>query len=207
MARSKQIPEFEIEVDGEPYVWRLQRLPQWSSDAAEWRGMAIGVRHKEGQREAVLEFPPGQQPRYGAAQLKASQIAPALEQIAEELGDGGLPVGPGDADHQEIPRRLPVERGRQAGHDRPDGARGDKRLHDGHVFASDAVDRGAVGLLCLGALFLGTSGGRELVVAVVVVGPALTVLVAATAPSMRTTHWVALLTQLRTCGRLGSISA
>jgi hypothetical protein len=36
---------------------------------------------------------------------------------------------------------------------------------------------GAVGLLCLGALFFGTSGGRELVVAVVV-GPALTVLVA-----------------------------
>lgn len=34
---------------------------------------------------------------------------------------------------------------------------------------------GAVGLLCLGALFLGTSGGRELVVAVVVLGPALTV--------------------------------
>jgi hypothetical protein len=40
---------------------------------------------------------------------------------------------------------------------------------------------GAVGLLCFGALFLGTSGGRELVVAVVVVGPALTVLVAVAA--------------------------
>jgi len=37
---------------------------------------------------------------------------------------------------------------------------------------------GAVGLLCLGALCLGTSGGRELVVAVVVVGPTLTVAVA-----------------------------
>jgi len=37
---------------------------------------------------------------------------------------------------------------------------------------------GAVGLLCLSALFFGTSGGRELVVAVVVVGPALTVPVA-----------------------------
>lgn len=36
---------------------------------------------------------------------------------------------------------------------------------------------GAVGLLCLGALFLGTSGGRLLVVAVVVLGPALTVAV------------------------------
>ncbi len=36
--------------------------------------MAIAVRHKEGQREAVLEFPMGPQPRYGAPQLKASQI-------------------------------------------------------------------------------------------------------------------------------------
>jgi hypothetical protein len=35
---------------------------------------------------------------------------------------------------------------------------------------------GAVGLLCFGALLLGTWGGRELVVAVVGLGPALTVL-------------------------------
>ena len=78
MARTKQSDEFEIEVGGEPYVWRLQRQPQWSSDTAGWRGMAIAVRHKEGLREAVLEFPPGPQPRYGAPQLKASQIAPGL---------------------------------------------------------------------------------------------------------------------------------
>lgn len=52
MARTKQGSEFEIAVDGEPYVWRLQRQPQWSSDTAGWRGMAIAVRHKEGQREA-----------------------------------------------------------------------------------------------------------------------------------------------------------
>lgn len=78
MARTKQIPEFEIEVDGEPYVWRLQRRPHWSSSAADRRGMAIAVRHKAGQREAVLEFPPGPQPRYGAPQLQPSQIAPEL---------------------------------------------------------------------------------------------------------------------------------
>jgi hypothetical protein len=84
MARTKHIPEFEIEVGGEPYVWRLQRLPQWSSDANEWRGKAIAVRHKEGQREAVLEFPPGQQPRFGAPQLKASKIS--LELVARGIG-------------------------------------------------------------------------------------------------------------------------
>jgi hypothetical protein len=78
MARTKQSSEFEIEVDGEPYVWRLQRQPQWSSDSANWRGMAIAVRHRDGRREAVLEFPPGKQPRFGAPQLKASQIAKEL---------------------------------------------------------------------------------------------------------------------------------
>ena len=97
MARTKQIPEFEIEVDGEPYVWRLQRLPQWSSDAGNWRGMAIAVRHKDGQREAVLEFPPGPQPRYGAPQLKSSQIAPALvaKAIASAIVAGWEPLSRG----------------------------------------------------------------------------------------------------------------
>lgn len=97
MARTKLIPEFEIEVGGEPYVWRLQRLPQWSSDANEWRGKAIAVRHKEGQREAVLEFPAGPQPRFGAPVLKASQIPPALvaNAIASAIAAGWEPLSRG----------------------------------------------------------------------------------------------------------------
>ena len=97
MARTKQIPEFEIDVDGAPYLWRLQRLPQWSSDAASWRGMALAVRHKEGQREAVLEFPPGPQPRYGAPQLKPSQIARDLvtRAITSALAAGWEPLSRG----------------------------------------------------------------------------------------------------------------
>jgi hypothetical protein len=97
MARTKQSPGFEIEVDGEAYVWRLQRRPQWSSDTAGWRGMAIAVRHREGQREAVLEFPPGPQPRYGAAQLQPSQIAPALVAagIASAIAAGWEPLSRG----------------------------------------------------------------------------------------------------------------
>lgn len=83
MARTKQSPEFEIEVDGEPYVWRLQRQPQWSRDTAGWRGMAIAVRHQEGQREAVLEFPPGPQPKYGAPHLQPAQIP--LELVARAI--------------------------------------------------------------------------------------------------------------------------
>ena len=97
MAGSKQRDEFEIVVGGDPYVWRLQRQPQWSSDIAGWQGMALSVRHKEGLREAVLEFPPGPQPRYGAPQLKASQIAPKLvaKAIASAIAAGWEPLSRG----------------------------------------------------------------------------------------------------------------
>jgi hypothetical protein len=97
LASHKQKAEFEITVGGEPYVWRLQRQPQWSSDVAGWRGMALAVRHQEGQREAVLEFPPGPQPRYGAPQLKPSQIAPDLvaRAIASAVAAGWEPLSRG----------------------------------------------------------------------------------------------------------------
>ncbi len=97
MARTKQNPEFEIDVDGEPYLWRLQRQPQWSSDNANWRGMAIAARHREGQREAVMEFPPGPQPRYGAPQLQSSQIPPELvaRAIASAILAGWEPLSRG----------------------------------------------------------------------------------------------------------------
>jgi hypothetical protein len=97
MARTKHSPEFEIEVDGEPYVWRVQRQPQWSSDAANWRGMAIAARHKEGKREAVLEFPPGQQPSFGAPKVQSSQIAKDIvaKAIASALVAGWEPLSRG----------------------------------------------------------------------------------------------------------------
>ncbi len=96
MAKIRQ-SEIETVVDGETYVWRLQRRPQWSSDTAGWRGMAIAVRHKEGQREAVVEFPPGPQPRFGAPQLHASQISPALvaRAIASAISAGWEPLSRG----------------------------------------------------------------------------------------------------------------
>jgi hypothetical protein len=97
MARNNQNPEFEIKVDGEAYVWRIQRQPQWSSDTAGWRGMAIAVRHQEGQREAVVEFPPGRQPKYGAPQLQPSQIGSELvaRAIASAIGAGWEPLSRG----------------------------------------------------------------------------------------------------------------
>jgi len=97
MARNKQNPEFEIEVGGEPFVWRLQRQPQWSSDTNAFRGMAIAVRHAEGQREAVVEFPAGQQPKFGAPTLKPAMINPDLvaKAIASAIEAGWEPMSRG----------------------------------------------------------------------------------------------------------------
>ena len=97
MARTKQGSEFEIQVGGEPYVWRLHRQPGWSSDSAERHGMAIAVRHLEGQREAVLDFPPGPQPRFGAPQLKASRIPVDLvaKAIVSAIAAGWEPLSRG----------------------------------------------------------------------------------------------------------------
>ncbi|MDP1632973.1 MAG: hypothetical protein Q8L66_16285 [Caulobacter sp.] len=97
MARINQNPEFDIEVDGDPYVWRIQRQPQWSSDSNAFQGKALAVRHKEGQREAVIEFPAGKQPKYGAPMLKPDQIAPELvaTAIASAIAAGWDPLSRG----------------------------------------------------------------------------------------------------------------
>ena len=97
MAKINQAPEFPIEVDGAPYVWRLQRQPQWSSDTNAWRGMAIAVRHQEGQREAVIEFPPIPAPRRGTPLLQAGKIAPEVvaRAIASAIAAGWEPLSRG----------------------------------------------------------------------------------------------------------------
>lgn len=92
MSKSKKA-EFEIKVGGEPYVWRLQRVPAWSSDAHAFVGMAIALRHAEGQREAVVEFPAPPQPRYGAPILKANHVDLKLvaNAIVSAIGAGWDP--------------------------------------------------------------------------------------------------------------------
>jgi hypothetical protein len=89
--------EFEIDVAGEAYVWRLQRLPQWSSDSNEWRGKAIAVRHRDGKREAVVEFPAEPPPKFGAPPLKASQIPKSLvaRAIESAIAAGWSPMSRG----------------------------------------------------------------------------------------------------------------
>jgi hypothetical protein len=90
-------PDLEIVVDGEPYVWRLQRLPQWSNNTMEWRGKAIAVRHKEGKRETVIEFPPEPPPKFGTPPLKASQIPKTLvaRAITSAIAAGWNPMSRG----------------------------------------------------------------------------------------------------------------
>ena len=97
MARTKQAPEFDIEVGGDPFVWRIHRVPGWSSDTASRHGMALALRHKEGQREAVVEFPPGPEPRYGAPLLKPAQIPPKLvaKSITSAIAAGWDPLSRG----------------------------------------------------------------------------------------------------------------
>jgi hypothetical protein len=97
MAQKKRNPEAPIEVDGEPYVWRVQRQPQWSSDAADWRGLAIAVRHQEGQREAVLEFRPTPAPRRGTPSILPAQVRPEVvaKAIAAAIAAGWDPLSRG----------------------------------------------------------------------------------------------------------------
>lgn len=59
--------------------------------------MAITVRHAEGKREAVVEFPPGPEPRYGAPLLKASRIPQDLiaRAIASAIAAGWDPLSRG----------------------------------------------------------------------------------------------------------------
>lgn len=78
MAQKTRKTEVEIEVEGQGYVWRVQRQPVWSTDAAGWRGMAIAVRHLDGQREAVLEFPPAPPPRRGTPLIQPALISPQV---------------------------------------------------------------------------------------------------------------------------------
>lgn len=82
MAQKKKNPEVEIKVDGETYVWRVQRQPVWAYDTAGWRGMAIAVRHSEGLREAVLEFPPAPPPRKGTPLIAPGQVPVQVVQKA-----------------------------------------------------------------------------------------------------------------------------
>ena len=45
-----------LEVDGDTYEWEIRRQPQPRA-GGQWDGMAISLRLKDFQREAVIQFP------------------------------------------------------------------------------------------------------------------------------------------------------
>jgi hypothetical protein len=97
MAQKKRNPETEIDVDGEAYVWRIQRLPQRSGKPSDWHGLAIAVRHKDGQREAVLEFPAGPAPKRGSTLIPPPLVPPEVvaKAIASAIEAGWHPLSRG----------------------------------------------------------------------------------------------------------------
>ena len=96
MARNRLNPEYKIQVGGEPYVWRLQRAAQDSGKLSERSGMALAVRHQDGQREAVLEFPPGPQPRFAASRIQDdANCAIVSRAIASAVAAGWEPLSRG----------------------------------------------------------------------------------------------------------------
>jgi hypothetical protein len=97
MARTKQTHEYEIEVGGEPYIWRVQSRPQESGKDSDRRGMTLAVRLKEGQREAILEFPPGPQPKFGAPKLQTADIPTDIvaRAVASAIAAGWDPLSRG----------------------------------------------------------------------------------------------------------------
>jgi hypothetical protein len=59
--------------------------------------MAIAVRHREGLREAVLEFPPAPPPRRGTPLIQPAQIPPQIvtKAIASAIAAGWEPLSRG----------------------------------------------------------------------------------------------------------------
>ena len=94
---AKQNPDFEIVIGGQTYLWRLQSQPQWPRNKSEWRGMSLAVRHLEGKREAIVQFPADRQPRYGAPMLKAERLDTHLVKaaITSALAAGWEPLSRG----------------------------------------------------------------------------------------------------------------
>lgn len=61
-----------IRVDGEDYDWELRRQPQRTTGDL-WQGVAIALRLKDAQREAIIQFPMIMRPD-GSPQLLRQRI-------------------------------------------------------------------------------------------------------------------------------------
>lgn len=71
-----------IRVDGVEYHWAVQREPQWCT-ADGWRGMTVSLRSRDGQRQAVFEFP---MPSARRSKLQPQLRRPQVDQRTIENG-------------------------------------------------------------------------------------------------------------------------
>ena len=65
-----------VEVDGQHYEWELRSEPHWS-EFDGWKGMTVALQRKNGQRGALLEFPPPKRLMKGMARGRL-QIGDAI---------------------------------------------------------------------------------------------------------------------------------
>ncbi|NKI97970.1 hypothetical protein FHW92_000016 [Novosphingobium sp. SG707] len=70
-----------VDVDGLHYDWELRREPHWS-EFEGWKGMAVALLQQDGQRGAVLEFPPPKRLLKG--------LPPSRLQISDTLVSRGI---------------------------------------------------------------------------------------------------------------------
>jgi hypothetical protein len=56
MRNAKRTQAGIVSVDGQDFEWRLHREPQWCT-VDGWRGLVLAMRHVDGQRQALLEWP------------------------------------------------------------------------------------------------------------------------------------------------------
>jgi hypothetical protein len=82
-----------VSVEGSDFAWRLHREPQWCT-ADGWRGMVIAVRHVDGEREALVEWPMPQNESHSVPYRQRPKIdAPLLnEAVRAALRAGWEPL-------------------------------------------------------------------------------------------------------------------
>ena len=92
VAKPKRDLGGRVVVDDEAYEWRLLREPQWCSNDG-WKGLALTVRHEDGQREAVLQFPMPKPFSNGAPRAERPRLSPALVEqgVRDALACGWKP--------------------------------------------------------------------------------------------------------------------
>jgi hypothetical protein len=72
-------------VDGDVYEWSLAREQVYTGDG--WKGLAFSVRHVEGQRELLLEFPVetrGRGPQLERAMVRPEDVERGLRQALDQ---------------------------------------------------------------------------------------------------------------------------